>query len=893
MRRQWLDDFFAPRVVALVGPASTPDDLGARVAANLARSGFDGTIVTVDTADGGVEGAGRRLAGLPARPDLAIVVTPLPDVPAVVEICAGLGIGSALVLSSGVRETGPAGRALEQATLEAARRGRVRIVGPGSLGVMRPPTGLNATASTAMPLGGTVAFLSQSGALASAVLDWAAREHVGFSAFVSVGALLDVDWGDLIDYFGHDEPTRSIVLYLETLGEARHFMSAAREVALTKPIIVIKAGRTRATAQAAASHTGALVGPDEVVDAAFRRCGVLRVATIAELFYVAEVLSKQPRARGPNLAIVTNAGGPGILAADALIAHGGALAPLGDETLAALDAVVPAHWSRDNPVDLLDEADPARYAAAVRAVQHDPNTHGVLVVLTPHPAAQATATAEALAAVPRHPAKPLLASWMGGEEVAVGEARLNRADVPTFPFPDTAARVFTHMWRYSRNLRALYETPSLPPGLPSDDRHRTNLAAHLTRLRDQGVTWLAAADVAALLRAYGLDALPARPVATEDEAVEAAAALGFPVVLKLDAPGLVRKRAVGGVALDLRDASAVRAAFRRIEASGRARPGSGAFSGVLVQAMVAADDGCELLVGSTIDAEFGPVLVFAAGGALVDVVPDRALGLPPLTTTLARRLMERTRLGAALVDGRACPGLDVTALEQVLVRFSALVAEQRLVREVELSPLLVTSSRLVVLDARVRLHEAGVDRLPVPAIRPYPTRYVRPFTLRHGEKVLIRPIRPEDEPLMAAFHETLSDRSVYFRFFHSVKLGERVAHERLSRICFLDYDRDMALVAEATEATGERRLVGVGRLTKARGLPAGEFAIVVSDEVQGRGLGTELLRRLVQVGRDEGLERIWGDILPENREMQVVAGRVGFACAFDEATGTVRAELVL
>jgi acetyltransferase len=890
MRRQPLDDLFSPRAVAVVGASEMVASPGRRVLWNLLRSPFGGTVYPVAPGRASVLGvrAHPRLSDVPEPLDLAVIVATGADVAQTLAECAGVGVRAAVLISPGLRETGACGPTGDATASVTATRGQVRVIGPSSFGVMRPPGGLNATVATAAARAGSVAFLSQSGAIASAVLDWASRENVGFSALVSVGSMADVEWSDLVDHLGHDESTRSLLLHMDSIGHARSFISAAREVALAKPIIVMKS-RHRGVSARAAADPGVRVDLDEVVDAAFHRCGVLRVATIAELFYMAEVLAKQPRPRGPRLAIVTNAGGPGTLAADALLAYGGALAELSDDSLAALDACLPEGWNRENPVDILADADPVRYGAAVEVAARDPGTDGVLVILTPQPPADAEATADTLCSTPRPSGIPLLASWMGGEEVAAGEAHLSRAGVPTFPFPDTAARIFAFMWHYSRNLRALYETPTLGPGLSSDEVQGAATAAWLERCRQEGRTCLTEPESMALLESHGLPVADIRLAVTEHEAAQAAAALGFPVVVRGSEPPV---RHDGAFGVGLRDEAAVRAAFRRIEAGAAHGPGVRRFRGVIVQPMVV-DEGCEVRLRSVVDAQFGPVVVFGAGGRLGDLLDDRAVALPPLTSTLARRLIEQTRIGRALVS-RRCETADTTALEHLVARFSHLVAAQRLVREIDVGRVFVGASRLLVLDARVELHEPVVDldRVAPTAIRPYPSRYVGGFTLKDGSAVVVRPIRPEDEPHMVRFHESLSDRSVYFRFFHTIKLGERVSHDRLIRTCFIDYDRDIALVAEGQGPDGPQ-ITGVGRLTKVRGMPVGEFAIVVRDDAQGQGLGTELLRRLVAVGRDEGLERITGEILPENREMQVVAERVGFTCRFDLDTGTMHADLRL
>jgi acetyltransferase len=751
----------------------------------------------------------------------------------------------------------------------------MRLIGPNCLGVMVPTTGMNATFASAMARPGGVAFLSQSGALLTAILDWSHLEHVGFSAFVSVGSMLDVGWGDLISYFGADPKTQSILLYMESIGDARAFLSAAREVALRKPIIVIKAGRTEQAAKAAASHTGTLTGSDEVLTAAFRRTGVLRVEAIADLFYMAEVLAKQPRPKGRRLTILTNAGGPGVLATDALVSGGGELAALSEATTAALDAFLPPHWSRGNPIDLLGDADADRFARALEVAVADEGSDGLLVTMVPVGTASPTRVAEALRPY-AHAGKPVLASWMGGAEMAAGVQLLNQSGIPTFAYPDTAARLFNYMGRYSYNLEALYETPTLRDDPTGVDLERAGRI--VDGARAAGRTLLTEAESKGLLAAYGIPTVETHVAASADEAVAHAEAIGYPVVLKLHSFTVTHKTDVGGVQLDLPDEAAVRRAYDAIRAGLEKAGHPDAFDGVTVQPMVRLG-GYELILGSSPDPQFGPVLLFGSGGSLVEVYRDRALGLPPLTTTLARRMMEQTRIYEALGGVRGRAPVDHAALEALMVRFSHLVVEQPFVREIDINPLLASPEGLLALDARVVLYGPEVEEgnLPRLAIRPYPRQYVGDFTLRDGTAVTIRPIRPEDEPLMVGFHEALSEESVYLRYAGVMKLSRRVAHDRLSRLCFIDYDREMALVAvRRDDADGRESLLGVGRLAQLHGTRDGEFALLVRDDVQGQGLGSELLRRLVAVGRDEGLARIVGDILPENRAMQAVARALGF-----------------
>ncbi|HXM44967.1 MAG TPA: bifunctional acetate--CoA ligase family protein/GNAT family N-acetyltransferase [Bryobacteraceae bacterium] len=886
---QPLDVFFAPKTVAVIGATETVGTVGRTILWNLVGSPFGGTVFPVNPKRPSVLGikAYKHISEAPEPVDLAVIVTPAVTVPGIVHDCAEEGVKAAIVISAGFKEIGPAGLELERQTLMEARRGNMRIIGPNCLGVMSPLTGLNATFASAIARPGNVGFISQSGALCTAVLDWSLREMVGFSAFVSVGSMLDVGWGDLIYYLGNDPRTRSIVIYMESIGDARGFLSAAREVALNKPIIVIKAGRSEAAAKAAASHTGSLAGSDEVLEAAFRRSGVLRVNSIADLFYMAEVLSKQPSPKGPRLTILTNAGGPGVLATDALVASGGELTELSPEALEALNQVLPAAWSHNNPIDVLGDASPERYARAVEIAATDPNSDGLLVVLTPQSMTDPTQIAEHLTRYAKLGGKPILASWMGGADVAAGIGILNQARIPTFQFPDTAVRAFCYMWRWAYNLKGLYETPSLPEDSADYAPNKTLTDEIIQNARNAGRTILTEAESKQVLDAYCIPTVRTVVARTLEEAGDQAERIGYPVVLKLFSETITHKTDVGGVQLNLADRDAVQRAWRRVQTSVTEKVGAEHFQGVTVQPMIQSGDGYELIVGSSLDSQFGPVLLFGTGGQLVEVFKDRALGLPPLNTTLARRMMEQTRIYKALKGVRGRKPVNLAELEQVMVRFSRLVVEQPWIKEIDINPLLATPERLVALDARIVVHgpEVGREQLPKLAIRPYPNRYVSSWTMKDGTDVLIRPIRPEDEPMMVKFHATLSERSVYLRYFHLMHLSQRVAHERLTRICFIDYDREMALVAERR---GE--ILAVARLTRIPGSNDAEVAVLVSDQFHGRGLGKELLARLVIVGGDEKLRVLKADILPDNRDVMRICEKLGFTLRHSVEDEVIKAE---
>ena len=877
--RGGLEPLFLPRSVAVIGATDRAGTVGRSVISNLLESKSPIKVYAVNPSHGEVLGLKtyKHIGGIAGGVDLALVVTPAQTVPRIIGECVDAGVKSAVVISAGFREQGHEGALLEEEIRKHLQRGSLRLIGPNCMGFMNPTIGLNATFAKSMPQKGSVAFLSQSGALLTSILDWSKREQVGFSAIVSTGSMLDVGWGDLIYHFGDDPHTKSILLYMESVGDARSFLSAAREIALSKPIIVIKAGRSEAASRAAASHTGALTGSDDVLEAAFRRCGVLRVQSLADLFYMAEALSKQPRPRGPRLTIVTNAGGPGVLATDSLIATGGELTVLSPESLQQLDSFLSPHWSHSNPVDVLADADAERFVKAVDIASKDPASDGLLAIIAPQGLADPTQVAERIRPLAHASTKPLLASWMGGEGVTEGTAILNSAGIPTFSYPDTAARAFTYMWRYTYNLRGLYETPALVEGSAVSSEARLKVTETVQRVRATGRTMLNEFEAKQLLACYGIPVVETRAAEDEEQAVAYAAEIGYPVVLKLLSNTIAHKTDVDGVRLRLQSAEQVRSAYRAIQSSVTEKAGAEHFAGVTVQPMVKRD-GYELILGSSVDAQFGPVILFGSGGVMVEVYRDHALALPPLNTTLAQRLMEQTKIYSALRGVRGRKPINLTALEGLLVRFSQLVMEQPWIKEIDINPLLATPEQLLALDARVVVHDSSMQaaQLPRATIRPYPIQYVWDWRLKDGTPVTIRPIRPEDEPLMVQFHTTLSERSVYLRYFCSLSLSTRVEHERLVRICFGSYDRGFALVADRKNPeTGQHEVLGVGRFSAINRVEA-EAAVLVSDRWQGRGLGTELLASVARAAREEKFQRLSGEILRDNLATQAIFKKVGF-----------------
>lgn len=880
----------------MIGATDREGTVGRSIVSNLLESKFPIKVYAVNPSHSEVLGIKtyKQIGDIPGGVDLAVVVTPAHTVPQVIGECVDADVKSGVVISAGFRERGHEGILLEGQIQKHLSRGSMRLIGPNCLGFMNPTIGLNATFAKSMPQKGSVAFLSQSGALLTSILDWGQSEQVGFSAIVSTGSMLDVGWGDLIYHFGNDPHTKSILLYMESVGDARSFLSAAREIALSKPIIVIKAGRSDAASRAAASHTGALTGSDDVLEAAFRRCGILRVQNIADLFYMAEVLSKQPRPRGPRLTIVTNAGGPGVLATDALMATGGELTVLSSESLHELDGFLSSHWSHNNPVDVLADADAEGFVKAVGIASKDAASDGLLAIIAPQGLADPTQVAERMKPLAHTSSKPLLASWMGGDGVAEGTAILNAAGIPTFSYPDTAARAFTYMWRYTYNLRGLYDTPALVGGSDVAADARSKVSETVLRVRAHGGTMLNEFEAKKLLALYGIPVVETRMAENEEQAVACAAEIGYPVVLKLLSSTIAHKTDVDGVRLRLQTAEQVRSAYRAIQTAVVEKRGAEHFGGVTVQPMVKRD-GYELILGSTVDAQFGPVILFGSGGVMVEVYRDRALALPPLNTTLAHRMMEQTKIYSALLGVRGRKPVNMTALEGLLVRFSQLVMEQPWIKEIDINPLLATSEQLIALDARVVVHDSAVqeEQLPRPTIRPYPSQYVWEWSLKDGTPVTIRPIRPEDEPLMVQFHTTLSERSVYLRYFCSLSLSTRVEHERLVRICFGSYDRGFALVADRKNPdTGQHEVLGVGRFSAINRAEA-EAAVLVSDRWHGLGLGTELLASAARVARAEKFKRLSGEILRDNLATQAIFKKVGFRLRSMEDPSSVAALLEL
>jgi acetyltransferase len=871
-----LDKLFDPKHVVVIGADDLPGNAGYTVFSNLIDAGFRGTVDAVSANCDTVrsQSAYRDVMSLPATPDLAVICTPAAAVPQAVRCCGEKGIAGIIVLSAGFRELGEAGRRLEYSIRDEQRKfDGMRILGPNCLGIIVPRLRLNASLAATPPKPGDVGFISQSGALCASVLDWAIDEGVGFSHFVSVGNMLDVNLGDLIDYFGAVSETRSLILYVESIGEAREFLSAARAFTRTKPIVAYKAGRFAESARAAASHTGAMAGVDAVYEAAFQRAGIERIFEIDDMFDCAELLASPRLPQSDRLAIVTNAGGPGVMTTDMLIARGGRLAALSAETIAELNRFLPECWSHGNPVDIHGDAPPRRFAQALETVLKDKSVDAVLVILTPQAMTDPTAAAHGVAAAAAQAQKPVLAAWMGGHSVHAGTELLTSRGVPTYKTPAKAVQAFMHLVSYARNRAVLNETPhDVPLEFTADRKQvRSRLAAYLA----EGREILSEAASKEVLEAYGIPITKPYPARTDDEAVEIARRIGYPVVLKIDSPEISHKSEVSGVTLNLLDEAAVRAAFATVTERARQLRPDARISGVTVQSMMTYPNGFELILGTTNDSVFGPVIMVGMGGVAAEVFEDRALGLPPLNDVLARRMLESLKSWPLLRGYRGKPGANIERLIEIIMRFSYLVADCPEIKELDINPLLVTPEGAVALDARL-----VVDRAAPPAvrpyshlaIRPYPEEYVTRRTLEDASEVVLRPIKPEDEPL---WHELLAACSAQSRWFRFQYLFKQTTHDMAARYCFIDYDREMAIVAEVKEM-GRRKLVAVGRLVADADHRTAEYAVIVSDAWQGRGLGGLLTDYCLELAKNWGVERVVAEMSKDNRRMIATFRNRGF-----------------
>jgi len=868
-----LRNMLSAKAVALIGATEKEGAIGRTILENLLPSN-KAKVYPVNPNRKKVLGvdAYPDIAGIPEHVDLAIIATPARTVPGVVEECGKAGVNGVVIISAGFKEIGEEGRKLEGELDESRRKYGMRVLGPNCLGFVRPGIGLNATFLKGDLPPGNIAFLSQSGALGRAIVDWAANAGVGFSMIASVGSMIDVDFGDLIDFLGEDDTTRSILIYMEGVGNARKFMSAARAFARHKPIIVLKPGRFAESAKAARSHTGAMVGDDAVYDAAFRRVGVVRVREIAGLFNAAQVLDSDRLPHGPRLAIVTDAGGPGVMATDVLIDLGGELAKLSDETIKEIDTFLPPYWSKANPVDVLWNADIAKYVKSFDTCLRDPMVDGVLVIYVPRESASSEELAGEVARLTKGTWKPVITTWMGGKAVEKGRRIFIENNLPTYETPEEAVRTYLTMYNYRRNLDHLYETPAeLPVHEPPD---REQLKATIREILLKGRTRLNEEESKRLLVRYGIPATVPQCATDADAAVSIADTLGYPVAIKVVSPDISHKSDVGGVMLGLDSSATLKHAFETLVRTVGKRAPHAAIQGVTVQRMIENVD-YELILGAKRDKDFGSVILFGMGGTAAEFVEDFSIGLPPLNQTLAKMLMQGTKVYKMLQGFRDKAPANFKELEEILVRFSNLIVDSPEIAEIDINPLAIADGKTYALDARIVIDRGYIEcgsRYPHLVITPYPTRYITSWKLRNGTDVLLRPIRPEDEPLEQEMTASLSRESMRMRLFSSLREAD---HEWLILFCNIDYDRHMAIVAEITE-NGKRKIIGVGRLVMEPDFQSGEFAIVIHDRYQREGLGYKLVEMLIGIGRERGLEEVVGNVLAENEKMLKLARKLGF-----------------
>lgn len=870
-----LERMFNPKVIAMIGATEREGSVGRAIMENLLKVKDERRVYPINPNREKVLGLKcyPSIKSVPEHVDLAIIATPAKTVPKILEECGEVGVEGVVIISAGFKETGEKGKKLEEELARIREKYGIRVLGPNCFGFIRPHLNLNATFFLRSPEPGQIAFISQSGALGSAILDWAISSHIGFSLFVSVGSMLDIDFGDLIDFLGEDPYTRSILIYMESVGNARKFMSAARGFARTKPILVIKPGKSSAGAKAAISHTGSMAGSYEVYDAAFKRVGVVRVDEIEDLFNCASVLDSRYLPAGPRLAIVTNAGGPGVIAADSIMENNGKLAELSKETLEELNSFLPPYWSHGNPIDVLGDADVERYIRAVKACLNDPNVDGIIVIYTPQGAAKPDELAEAIVDVVKEKIKPVLTVWMGGEDVQEARKIFYRNDVPTYDTPEKAVKTYMYMYKYKRNLELLYETPQeLPIDISPPKNHLKVLIRKALR---EGRRVLTQDESDRFLDVYRIPRAEGELAKNIGEALSIARSIGYPVVLKIISPDIVHKTDVGGVIADINSDEELKKAYIKLIDNVKQKAPNARIEGVYVQKMVKSID-YELIIGSKKDVDFGSVIMFGWGGTGVELFKDFSIGLPPLNQTLARRMIEETKIHEVLEKGlRGRPPANMRELEEILVKFSNMIVDFPEIKEMDINPLVISDGKACAVDSRIIL-DPDASKCKDPychlVIMPYPTKYVMPWRLKDGTQVLLRPIRPEDEPLEAELIRGFSEETSRFRFFQVIK---DITHEMLVRFCNIDYDREMAIIAEYNE-DGKRRNVGVGRLIMEPDRKRGEFAVVVADDFQGRGLGTKLIDVLIGIADEKGLETMYGIVLPENERMIKLCKKLGF-----------------
>ncbi|MCX6249397.1 MAG: GNAT family N-acetyltransferase [Bacteroidetes bacterium] len=883
-----LDKIFNPQRIALIGVSTNPNSVSGKVLTNLVGGGFRGVVYPVNPDQESVLGIScfPDLASLPRIPDLAIICSPAEKVLTELIACGEAGILGVIIISAGFKEIGEEGKKIEEEIRSVIRRyDGMRVIGPNCLGIIVPGIHLNASFAATTPKQGNIAFISQSGALCTSVLDWAIEGKIGFSQFVSIGNSIDVEFGDLIDYFGEDENTHCIILYIESISNARKFMTASRAFARKKPIIVYKAGRFPESARVAASHTGAMASEDSVYDAAFQRAGLARVYEIGDIFSVAELIGRNKLPRGPRLGIITNAGGPGVMATDALIASDGILAKLSDITLARLNENLPAFWSHGNPVDVLGDARAKRIAKATQFVLEDEGVDAILVILTPQAMTNPNATAKEISALVSGTSKPMLCAWLGGQSMHEADDILVDAGIPSYKTPEQAIRAFMTLVAYSRNLETLYETPKDIPVEFTVDRNK--LREEFNKVIKDKEPVLSEEVSKTIIGSYGIPVTRPFVAMYAEKAVKIANTIGFPVVMKVHSPDITHKSDIGGVLLNLNDDRQVRNAFDKIEANVRLRMPEARFEGVTIQKMFVSRDAVELILGIKKDDIFGTVLLVGMGGITAELFGDKALGFPPLNERLARRMLESLKIYPLLTGYRGHSPKNIDQLIQVLIRLSYLAADFPEIKELDINPLLVTSEEVIAVDARIVIDETLIGR-EIPeyahlALHPYPEKYVKRERLQDGIDVLLRPIKPEDEPLWLEMIGSCSKESLYSRFRYFFHWE---SHEVATRYCYIDYDREIAIVAEIVQE-GKRKLIGVGRLIADPDHETVEYAILVPDAWQQKDLGNLLTDFCLDIANKWNLKRIVAQTTTDNKRMISVFRKRGFEIMINQQDTTV------
>ncbi|HEY0337061.1 MAG TPA: bifunctional acetate--CoA ligase family protein/GNAT family N-acetyltransferase [Burkholderiales bacterium] len=885
-----LEHLFQPQSVAVIGASDKPRSVGAIVLRNLVEGGFAGSIMPVNPKHDVLAGIKvyPTVGSLPAVPELAIICTPPSIVPDLIGALGARGTKAAIVITAGLGAIKDGqGRTLKEAMLAASKPYLLRILGPNCVGLLIPALALNASFAHTGALAGKIAFVSQSGALVTGVLDWAKSRNIGFSKFISLGDSADVDFGDVLDYLGGDAETHAILLYIESITAARKFMSAARAAARNKPVLVVKAGRVPEAAKAAASHTGALAGSDDVYDAAIRRAGMLRVFSTEDLFDAVETLARARPLIGERLVILTNGGGPGVMATDALVLGQGRLASLSQETLRNLDAILPPTWSHGNPVDIIGDAPTERYAKTLQILLKDPEADAVLFIHAPTAIVPSVEIAAAVSPVATQGGRNVIACWLGGDAVRQARGAFTQAGIPTYDTPEEAVRSFLQVVQYRRNQDLLME---VPPSRSADFAHdREKAQAVVRRALAEGRTMLSEPEAKAVLAAYGIPIVNTQTAATVEEAVRVASNIGFPVALKILSPDVTHKSDVGGVALDLENVEAVDGAAQRMRMRLQQYRPNATLQGFTVQTMVRRPNAHELIVGVTTDRVFGPVILFGAGGTAVEITADRAIGLPPLNMVLAGELISRTRISKLLAGYRDRLPADVTAISRTLIQVSHLIADIPEIVELDINPLLADDQGVLALDARMRVapsSAAGVDRF---AIRPYPEE-LEEWISWQDRQVLLRPIKPEDGAQHLEFFNALNADDVHYRLFLPLR---ELRRSQLARLTQIDYDREMAFIATREDEGGHVETLGVARAISDPDNIAAEFAIIVRSDLKGKGLGEILLKKLVDYCNSRGTRELVGEALAENQRLIALARRFGFTVTASRATHIVSLKLEL